>query len=535
MFRFKGSKVLLFSSLFFLAACGAAADGGGAEQPEQQQETTQENVQNIVQEGGHVIWIHPSDPISMDPVRTSDAPSTHVTSQIMEGLVRFDPTVPNVVLEPLLAESFGRLDDYTWYFNLRQGVYFHDGAYFNADVVALNFERIFDPEINAPQQFLVDMMNEVIIIDDYTVHITTDFPFGPFAGHLAHRIAFMVSPYAIAEEEAGGALIADNPIGTGPFQYVRRVVGNYIHLERFDGYWGSLALPDSVEFRAIPEAATRFSMLEAGDAHGGVGMPADYLISQAIPQMDTILIESTQVDFIGFNTSPDHPYLSDIRVRQAITMAINVPDIIEYLAEGFGALPGSLISPLVEFSPPDATTLGYDPEAARELLIEAGFGDGFTLEFFTNEGNSFREQVGVFLQGALAPLNINVNISIIPWAAYIEMIDDGLHDLFMLGWVTTTGDADYALFPLLHSSQHGSLGNRVFYSNPVVDQLLERGRIEEDSIERAAIYAEIVDIVNYEAPYVLIRFVEQLFLTNGIDGLDVDFSNTPWFQNVTLR
>ena len=481
------------------------------------------------------MWVHATDPVSLDPILTSDSPSTNVTSQIFEGLVRFDPSVPNIQLEPLLAESFGQLDPYTWYFNLHSGVYFHDGAYFNAHAVTQNFSRIFNPNNNVPQIFILDMISEVIAIDDYTVHIITEFPFAPLAGHLANRVAFMVSPYAIAEEEAGGILVSENAIGTGPFKFHSRSHGNYILLERFDDYWGSTALPATVEFRVIPEPAIRLAMLEAGEAHGLEGMPTDYQIALGIPSIDVFTMETTQIDFIGFNTMPTHPYLSDIRVRQAISMAINRQQIIDYLAEGLGTLAEGPLSNMVAFAPQNAQHLPYDIEQARTLLEEAGLAEGFTLNFWTNEGNSFREQVGVFVQSALSHLNITVNLQTQPWATYLENTDQGLHDMYMLGWITTTGDADYGLHPLFHSSQHGPAGNRTFFTNEALDELLDRGRVSTDSQERYEIYAQAVDIINHYAPKVFIRFVEQVIVTYNIDGLDVDFSVTPWFQNVTIR
>ena len=511
--------------LLILVACAPPVAENGVEQPGQPEQPVPPGA-----EQNEIVWVMSAAPVTLDPIRSIDVPSSWVMSQIYDGLTWFDPATGQ--LEPLLAYSFEHVDPYTWIFELRQGVYFQDGAYFNADVVVLNLERALDPEEIVPDQAVIAMISDVTALDTYTVQLTTYFPFAPLAANLTQHPAWMVSPLAIEEERGGGYLVTERPVGTGAFQLVYHEHGHTVLLERFDNHFRGPALTERVRMTTIPEASTRFAMVEAGDAHGVQGQPPDYAVARGIPHLDILLINSSAFDYVGFNVN--HEILSDVRVRQAISMAVDRQAILTYLAEGMGILAEGPIAPMLSHAPTGLQALPYDIEAARALLEEAGFGDGFTINYWYNDGNPFRGQVGEFIQGALAPLGIEVIVSSMEWGAYLEQTAAGNQEMFMLGWVTGTGDPDQLVTPMFHTSQHGA-GNRTFYGGPVTDELIERARMSSDPAERAALYEEIALIVIEEAPMIFIRFSSFPYITNGIDGLEVDFATTPYFRNVTIR
>jgi len=338
----------------------------------------------------------------------------------------------------------------------------------------------------------------------------------------------MVSPDTL------GGDVNVHPVGSGPFQFVEQVHGDRIVMERFDNHWGQRALPDTVTILTVPEPATRWAMLYTGDAHAMQGLPADYAEAQAVPHLDVFFLQASSSDYIGFNTY-NHPYLSNVRVRQAISMAINRQDILTYLRYDLGIIADSPLPPFVAHAPQRVDSLPYDPVRAREILEEEGLGDGFTLSFWYNTGNAFRAQVAEYVQANLADIGITIEILGMEWSAYLEATGAGQHDMFILGWVVVTGDADYGVFPLFHTDQMGDPGNRSFYSNPVVDDLLERGRMSSDPAERDAIYLEIAEILAYDVPKLFLQFTGHPYVTNGIDGLVVDFAITPYFYNVSFR
>ena len=526
--------LLVFAFLLFLVACGdpvgdtpAAGTDGTEEDVVNTGDDNGDEAPPAAVSGGEVVVAIASDAPSLDPIRSNDSASTDVQSQMLDGLTRFDPITSE--LQPRLATSFEQIEPTVWEFSLRQGIYFTDGAYFDADVVALNLNRLLNIEEASPALFIVEMISEVEVIDTYTVHIHTEFPFAPLPGHLAHRSAFMVSPNAIAAVEVSEDV---EPIGTGPFVFVEREHGDFILIARNDDYWGSqLANPDYVRFIVVPEAATRFAMLQTGEAHYLVGQPTDYAVASDMDQLDVYLLQTTTLDYIGFNTESGP--LANVLVRQAITHAIDRYAIVEGLAEGVGTVATGPLAPLVDMAP-TVEGLAFDLDLARALLEESGYTD-IELNFWYNEGNAFRGLVGVFVQASLAEIGITVNVSSIEWAAYLEATAAGDHDMFMLGWVTTTGDPDYGLFPILHSDQVGDPGNRFFFRNAEVDALLERGRESSDREYRMAVYQEVAELLVYQAPMAPVRFQQAVIITNGIDGVRTCFANTPFFYRATLR
>lgn len=542
----KMANLLIPASLLFLAACG----GNNEQEPnlpavdpgETETGATVEPGNNNVTfvDGGTLVWVTQSSPVSLDPTGQNDSASTDARSQIFESLVRFNPHVEHIELEPALATSWGNVDPYTWFFNIREGVTFHDGAELDAHAVVRSLQRAV-ADVASPSHFVINMITDIVAVDDMTVHITTEFPFAPLPGHLTHSIGGIISPLAIEREEEAIArgegvgsgyynFIQERPVGTGPFAFYSEEPGNSLTLSRVENHWRQTPYIEFLHFWAVPEASTRFATLETGESNAGNIPPTDFMPA-ASAGLGIIENATTTIDYVGFNTTPGH-VLEDHRIRQAIMHATNRHEIIEFLAEGFGLWSDGFLSPMVEFSPLDVPSLGYDMARAEELLLEVGISpeNPLTLQFWFNEGNTFREQVGLFMQASLAPIGINLQVQVQPWDAYLEHTGQGLHDLFMLGWVTVTGDADYGLLPIFHSDQHGDQGNRFFFSNAEVDAALEEGRMSSDPAVRAAAYRRATEIINYYVPAIPIRFQQSLFAYNGIVGLSIDFSNTPSFE-----
>ena len=481
--------------------------------------------------GGEVVWVQPSDPPSLDPLLgTNDAQTNEATAQMFERLTYYRD---DLTIGPLLATSWERLDPYVWEFTLREGVYFHDGSLFTAEAVKMSLEWLLDEENASPRANILDMIIDIEIIDDFTIQLTTEMPFGPLAGHLAHGAGSIASVASLEEAAAGGRTIGENPVGTGPFIYYAREAGDHVRWVRNDNYWGDVPNIDSLVFRTVPEPATRIAMIEAGEAHGGRLDPRSAAIAQAIPGLDFFEVQSASVDYIGFNMQ--RPPLDNIYVRQAITMAINKSDIL-MLIEGNGIEAVSTLAPHVWGSPPTAqlNTLDFDPEAAMALLEEQGLGDGFELTIWYNDGNALRQGIAELVQHNLAQVGITVSIESIEWGAYLARTGAGEHDMFILGWTTLTADADYGLFPLFHSSLLGEPGNRTFLEDAEVDRLLEEARGSTDENERLALYAELVQLIIDLAPTVNLYHQKFIAPLNGITGYRHDFNGVPDFRNVFI-
>ena len=486
--------------------------------------TTPTNSINTLPE---LIHLSASEPTSLDFHRSMDIVSAEVTRQIFEQLVVFDD-FGNIV--PHLAESFEMLDELTWQFNLRQGVYFHDGTPFNAEAVRINIERtLHDQAVASPRSFILDMIDQVLVVDNYTVQMVTHFPFVPLPNNLVHS-GSIVSPAAIEEERNGGRTVAQNPVGTGPFEFYSRIYGEEIRLISNDSYWRGA--PDvNVTFRIIPDNATRTALLETGQAHSSRLITSDAVMFQNNGPIDVHVVDSTQLIFLGFNH--DVAPFNDIRVRQAITMAINKEDILYGILDGFGVIADGPVSPVVFGGEATLDTLNFDIDAARELLIDAGLEDGFTTSILVAEGNLINAIIAEYIQANLAQIGITVNIETLLWATFLEHTATGNHQMFINGWSTTTGDADYAIHPLFHSSVPAGSGNRSFYNNPALDALLDTGRANPDMNQRRELYAQAQQMLVDDAAKVFLYFPAIPFGTNGVDNVWLDFSAIPHFWGAT--
>lgn len=509
------SMRLVALALVLSLFAGVSLFAGGSQEAE-----TEEVAQDL-------IIVVQSDVVSLDPHGSNDSPSSNVRTKIYDNLVYFDA---NMDLQPGLATDWELIDETTWEFTLREGVTFHDGTPFTAEAVKMNLERVIDPEMASQRAFLFTMLDEVTVVDDYTVRISTQFPFVPFLSHLAHDAAGMASPAAL--EEAGYDDV--EPIGTGPFRFVSWDPGNELVLERNEDYWGDLANPSTVTFRVVPEESTRLALVERGDAHiSEILQPASMARVEASQNMDLALFSTLSLNYIGFNA--DKEPFDDPRVRRAISMAIDVQAMIDGIVEGAGTRAIGPISDAVVGFHPDLEPLPYDVDMAAELLAEAGLADGFSTTLWTND-NPTRIAIAEIVQNNLAELNIDVEIEVLEWGAYLSQTAEGLHDMFILGWVTVTGDADYGMYALLHSSNVGAPGNRSFYRNDQVDSLLDQGRREANPDTRVGLYHDVQEILIDDAPMLNLYHPQWMIAVgSGVSGYNHHPDNAMLIDDVVIE
>lgn len=517
--------MLSLAVMLVLAACGGQnagtnndsdSDGGGTAEG---------------QDGGHFVFVTASDAPTLDPHGMNDTATTNATSQIFERLTDF---AEDGSVVPLLAEEFNPIDDRTWEFKLRQGVKFHDGTDFTAEAVKLSLERLIDPDFASPRAVVLNMISEVIVEDDYTVVIKTAEPFAPLPAHLAHNAGSIIAPSALEEENNGGKTVDENPIGTGPFVLENWSRGSEIKFKKNEDYWGTKASIDTMSFIVVPEQSTRMAMLESGDANAAQIGSSDVRHMEGVPDLELTRIVSTRMDYLGFNMGVE-PFDNKL-VRQAISMAINKNDIVDGILDGQGTAAVGPLAPTVVGNYQGLTPLGFDVEEAKALMEEAGYADGFKTTLYVNEGNKERADIAVLIQSQLAQINIDVDIQSIEWGTFLDKTAAGEHELFILGWTTVTGDADYGLYALFHSDMHGTPGNRSFYTNERVDELLDLARSSTDQDERNEAYKEISEILVDEVPMVYLQHPDFVYGTNGVaSGLFVDFSGTPYFKGIKLK
>lgn len=453
-----------------------------------------------------------ADAVTLDPHGENDQPSSRVRSQIYETLINQDEKLN---LEPGLAVSWDQIDETTWEFELRQGVTFHNGEEFTAEDVKFTLERLKDPETAAAGAFIVSFLEEVEVIDEYRVRLKTDKPFAPMLNHLAHPVTGMLNKEAV--EEAGEDYGTLTVTGTGPFKFKSWSTGSEIELVKYEDYWGENAKADTVIFRNIPENTVRAIEVETGGVDIAYNIaPIDEERLVEAPEINLIKHDTLSTSYIGFNCQVE-PY-DNVKVRKAINYAINKEEIVKYVYTGQATRSSGPISDNVWGAHTDLDPYYYNQEKAKELLEEAGYSDGFSTTIYTND-NPLRMQIAEMVQSDLKKVGIDVEIQVLEWGTYLERTGGGDHEMFILGWVAVTGDADYGLYALFHSSQYGHAGNRTFWSDKRVDAYLDTGRQHSDPEIRMEAYEKSQEIIRDKAPWVFLIHTQEANATReNVEG-----------------
>ncbi len=445
-----------------------------------------------------------ADLVSLDPQHTNDNASYGPEKLMFEGLIGFNEKME---MEAMLAERWEASDDATTFtFYLRKGIKFHDGAPFNAEAVKYNFDRVTNPDNKLIRYGLYRIIEKTEVIDEYTVKFTTSEPFGAMLATFAHPAGGIVSPLAakLGEEalEFGKA-----PVGTGPYKFVEWVPGDHLTVEKFADYWNpeQAGKVDRFIIKPVPEAGTRISMLQAGDAQfiNQVPYPQVELVKGS---SDASIVENESVYtyWVAMNTQKE-PF-TDKRVRQALNYAIDKQAIIDSVLAGYGQVIDSPLAPRV-WGYKSTRTYEYDPEKAKALLAEAGV-SGFKTTLWASDATDAK-QVSVAIQGQLADIGVEVEIMNMEAATLnaerFKPPEENQSMLNFAGWSPSTGDADWGLRPLLSKESIPPVSfNLAFWDNPEFDEQIKTALGTADEAVRLEAYAKAQEIVMEEAPWIFL-------------------------------
>lgn len=433
------------------------------------------------------------NPVTLDPHGSNDQPSSRVHRQIYETLIY---QTESLQLEPMLATSWTQVDELTFEFKLKQGVKFHNGEELTASDVKFTIERALKSAFIGHIVGAIDPEG-ITVVDTYTIRISTKQPFAPMLTHLAHPAMAILNEKAVL---AAGDDYGTNPVGTGPFKFASWDFDEKVTLTRFDDYHGAAPALREVVFRIVPDNTVRTIELETGGADIAYDIqPADVSRVDSDPNLVLVRDANLSVTYIGFNT--EKAPFNDVRVRQAINLAIDMEAVVNAVYAGVGSPAAGPLGPNVFGANLSLAPYNRDLTAARALLAEAGFANGFNTTLWTND-NLQRVQIAEIVQNQLADVGIGIEIIEVEWSKYLADTAAGLHDMFILGWTTVTADADYGLYALFHSSAKGTPGNRTFYGNDRVDELLDLGRTTADQNARLAAYREAQEIIRDDAPWI---------------------------------
>lgn len=427
------------------------------------------------------------DILSFDPMLTSDIFSEAVLRCVYTSLYDFDE---DLKLRPKLAKSSTVIDDKTWLIEIHDNVKFHDGSSLTAEDVIFSIERGMT---GGRTEKLYEMLERVEFVDDTSFKLYTKEPYTDFLTVFAKAETSIVSKKVVSKE----GYDFTSPIGAGPFKLLKRSEGKKIALERFDNCYLGKAASQYLDFLVIVTEQERTSSFLNGDVDILFTVSAydceKLRLSENVNLMQT---PSTKIEYLSLNT--EHPPLDDARVRLAISYAINRDNIVSGVYHGYATASSSTI--------PNGITgytkspVEYNPERARELLREAGYESGFSFDVITID--TIRKNTLEYIKLDLAQVGIELNYNLVTMQQAVDLMMAGEHDSILVGWAFNSDPN--SVLPLLLGSGSGKTMNSSNYSNPKVDELLLRGRLEPSKEEKERIYEEINQLVTTDAPIVVL-------------------------------
>jgi peptide/nickel transport system substrate-binding protein len=459
---------------------------------------------------------------SMDPHYHNLGPNNVLTSYVFETLVVADPKFRP---SPGLATEWQAVDATTWEFKLRPNVTFTDGTKLTPDDVVFSFGRI-PTLLNSPSSFnfAVKPITGIEIIDDHTLRFHTAEP-------VALMPYLMASPKIMSRKHGQGAETGDfntmkAAIGTGPFRVTALTVGDRAMFERNEGWWGPKLVWDKVDYRVIPNDAARIAALQSGDVdvidqvppRDVVGLrknekltvvsaPGQRLIYIApdVGRADSPFVTDTAGNHLAKNP------LQDVRVRRALSLAINRDAIRDRVMDGFSAPTGQIMPEGATGYEPSIKPDPYDPAEAKKLLAEAGYPDGFGITLHGPNDRYINDSKLVEAVSQMwTRIGVKTKVDTMPSATYFSRAIRFEFSIRLAGWASDTGEASSNLVQLIASSNpdkgRGAILDPTHFGDPKVDALVEQSLATVDPAAREVLYLEATRLAMPQLPIIPLHF-----------------------------
>ena len=500
-------------------------------------------------------WASAGDALTLDPHSQNEGQTHTIRHQMYDALIIRDVTG---AFEASLATDWApKADDpNVWVFNLRQGVKFHNGNDFTAEDVVFSYTRAKTPTSDMKE--LLNSIVEIRAVDDYTVEMVTDGP-NPILPANLTDLFIMDKDWTeenntvkVQDFEGGEITFATTNVnGTGAYKLVSREPDVKTVMVRNEDYWGRDQFPmafSELIHTPIQNAATRVAALLSGEIDFLQDVPVQDL--ERVDAADGIVVKTApqnRVIFFGMNQGADdleadnvegkNP-LADVRVRKAMSMAINRDAIKQVVMRGQSQPAGMIAPPFVngwtaEMDGESKT----DVEAAKALMAEAGYGDGFSIRLdCPNDRYINDEAICQAAVGMLGQIGITVNLDAIPKAQHFPKITDGKTDFYMLGWGVPTYDSEY-IFNFLVHGREASIGtwNGTGFDNDDLDAKILSLASNTDLASRNADIAAIWRVVQDEQLYIPIHHQVLNWAMGDNVGIEVDPENQPMIKHASIN
>ena len=449
-------------------------------------------------DGGTLTVSLSSSPKNLDPVKYTGTYESQIIANVCDTLVEYNSALTEI--RPSVAESWEVNDDGTVYtFKLRDDVYFQPGQYqdgrqVTAEDIKYSLER--SHELSAMNR--LDMLDHCEVVSDTEVKCFLEKPNAVFLTALTDAGNVIIPK---EEVEGWGDDFGTHLVGSGPFAMKEFKLDQQATLVRNDKYWAQKPHLDGVVFRPVSDGNQAVNALRTGEINVATSLTGE-AVQVARDDSGVTLLEmpGLHVSYLYFNMV--NGPTKDIRVREALIKAVNVEELTAGVYQYGEAVPASLPLPPGSWGYDEAVKAevpAYDPEAAKQLLAEAGYPDGFDLNLYISNTPTRVKMATLFQAYLQQNLNVNVNINTSEWGTFSEIGASGQADVFGMSW-TWYPDPYFFLNKLFYSGEIGSLGNGQAYNNPEVDKCLEDALLTTDQNERADFYKKALGLVVKDLP-----------------------------------
>jgi peptide/nickel transport system substrate-binding protein len=486
-----------------------------------------------------IILAMGSEPKSMDSHLQTDNEETNALYHIYDPLVN---RTPDGDLVPGLIEDWEAQDDENriWHLRLRQGVEFHNGEPWTAEVLKFNLERIRDYEEAGVRQY-IQGIDRYDVIDDHTMEIEIGIPLSLIQNGLL-QVGMVPMEHTL---EVGDAGLGEDPVGTGPFKFIEWRRDEHIALEAYEDYWGGAPSVKQGSIRVIPEGSSRVAALVSDEIQLSRGISVfdvDRIeasdIAQVIvrpgPRMYHLKMDTfNETGSPGILDRDDNPFVHR-EVRQAIYHAINIDELISSVLRGYADPANQGVAPFIWGHNPDVSRYEFDPDRARELLAEAGYEDGFSVRF---DVQSEMDTVGEAIAGYLGDIGIDVELNAVTTSVFRDINANREITLAIGSWGSTMVNTWFDGNVHTVDDELGlGRSNNGQYSNAEVDEMIDDARATFDPDEQLAKYQEIQRVV-FEEEVAVVPLYHESILVGARSDIDVvaRFNEHLYLQDASPR
>jgi peptide/nickel transport system substrate-binding protein len=415
-----------------------------------------------------------------------------------------------------LAESWTLPDPKTVIFKLRQGVKFHDGTDFDAEAVKFNFDRMQNPETKSVRTGEIASIQNAEVVDKQTIKLNLKRPDAALLATLTDRAGMMISPEAVKKF---GADLQRNPVGTGPFQFVEWVKDDHLSLKRFDDYWDKTAGPylDGIRFRPIPDDTVKTQSLIGGEID-----VMDYVAPRDVAMLkgnsSVVEVDVESVATFNYQLNTTRAPFDNRALRLAVAHGLDTEAITKGVWLGVGVASNGPIAPSSWAYDPSIPAIKRDAAKVKQYLTEGGKPDGFTFTCTTNNV-PINVQEAEAMKAQFAEVGITMDVQLVDSARLQADGNTKSFDMISYQW-SGRPDPDGNTFQFF-KTQPGSGLNWAGYSNPKVDEILDKSREVADQAERKKLFSELVKTLQEDSPWIfIIHPVEPKAFSPKVQGYD---------------